>query len=81
LHSPGAFAIFALNQELAIDDTGRVRLPDDFIAHAGLVENVTFVGFGRKFEIWDTARFQPVLQQRMAAAAEEERRQEEEDEA
>jgi MraZ protein len=70
-----AFALLAMSQLLAVDDTGRMRLPDDFIAHAGLAENVTFVGVGRKFEIWDTARFQPVLQDRLAAAREEEKRQ------
>ncbi len=70
-----AFALLSMSQELAIDETGRVRLPDEFIAHAGLVESITFVGIGRKFEIWDTARFAPVLQQRIAAAQEDEKRQ------
>ena len=67
-HNTDAFALLSLSQELAIDDTGRVRLPDDFIAHAGLTENVTFVGMGRKFEIWDTARFAPVCEQWTADA-------------
>jgi MraZ protein len=67
-HDTTAFALLSLSQELAIDETGRVRLPDDFIVHAGLLENVTFVGMGRKFEIWDSARFAPVLQERLAAA-------------
>jgi MraZ protein len=67
-HSSSAFALLSLSQELAIDETGRVRLPDDFIAHAGLAENVTFVGMGRKFEIWDTVRFAPVCKQWLADA-------------
>lgn len=61
--------LLSLTQELTIDDTGRVRLPDDFIAHAGLSENITFVGMSSKFEIWDTARYAPVFQERRAAAA------------
>ena len=67
-HSSSAFALLSLSQELAIDETGRVRLPDDFIAHAGLVESITFVGMGRKFEIWDTARFAPVCEEWTADA-------------
>jgi MraZ protein len=68
-HDVRAFALLSLSQELAIDETGRVRLPDAFIAHAGLEEQITFVGMGRKFEIWDTERFAPVLEKRLAAAA------------
>lgn len=67
-HDVKAFSVLAMTQSLALDETGRVRLPDSFIAHAGLVENVTFVGMGRKFEIWDTARFAPVLSERLASA-------------
>ena len=74
-HDSAAFALLALSQELAIDDTGRVRIPDDFIAHAGLTETVTFIGIGRRFEIWDSARFEPVLRERTAAAVEQQRRQ------
>ena len=67
-HSSSAFALLSLSQELAIDETGRVRLPDDFIAHAGLAGNVIFVGMGRKFEIWDTSRFAPVCKEWTADA-------------
>jgi MraZ protein len=67
-HDVKAFSVLAMTQLLALDETGRVRLPDALIAHAGLVENVTFVGMGRKFEIWDTQRFAPVLNERLASA-------------
>ncbi|HEY2444420.1 MAG TPA: hypothetical protein VGI20_01605 [Rhizomicrobium sp.] len=67
-HDVKAFSVLAMTQLLALDETGRVRLPDALIAHAGLAENVTFVGMGRKFEIWDTERFAPVLNERIAAA-------------
>ncbi len=63
-----AFAVLAMTQPLAIDETGRVRLPDSFIVHAGLKENVTFVGLGRKFQIWDKERFDSILQERLARA-------------
>lgn len=74
-HDTAAFALLALSHELGIDDTGRVRIPDEFIAHAGLTENVTFIGIGRRFEIWDAARFEPVLRERIAAAMEQQKRQ------
>jgi len=67
-HDVKAFSVLAMTQLLALDETGRVRLPDAFIAHAGLTENITFVGMGRKFEIWDTERFAPVLNERLASA-------------
>ena len=69
-HDTEAFSLLSLSQELAIDDTGRVRLPDDFIAYAGLKEGVTFVGLGIKFEIWDSARFAQVREERTAIARE-----------
>lgn len=68
LHDVDAFSLLSMSQDLAIDETGRVRLPDSFIAHAGLGEHITFVGMGRKFEIWDSASFAPVCEERRAAA-------------
>ncbi|HEY1613244.1 MAG TPA: hypothetical protein VGF97_06075 [Rhizomicrobium sp.] len=62
------FAILAMTQLLAIDETGRVRLPDSLIEHAGLKETVTFVGMGRKFQVWDQERFAAVLNERLARA-------------
>lgn len=37
--------------QLQFDNNGRVRLPDDLIAYAGLTDKVAFVGMGRKFQI------------------------------
>ena len=55
-HDDEAFDIYAETEALPLDDNGRVRLPDSLIAYAQLGENVTFVGMGEKFEIWDSAR-------------------------
>lgn len=35
------------------DENGRVRLPEDFIAHANLKDRVVFVGRGDRFHIWE----------------------------
>jgi len=63
-----AYSVFAMTELLAFDDNGRVRLPDDFIAHAGLGETVKFVGMRDKFEIWDPARLVAVNDERLANA-------------
>lgn len=62
------FAILSMTQLLAHDENGRVRLPEEFIAHAGLKDKVTFVGMGRKFQIWESDRFAPIQAERLARA-------------
>ena len=46
---------------LSFDDEGRVRLPDELIAYAGLKDRVLFNGAIDIFEIWDPEIFAPVL--------------------
>lgn len=48
-----ATAIFAEARQLAFDGDGRVMLPEDLAAFAGLEEQAAFVGMGRKFQIWN----------------------------
>ena len=45
--------IFGESEKLSFDSTGRVSLPAKFREHAGLSGKITFVGRGRKFELWD----------------------------
>jgi len=44
--------IFADSRPLAWDPEGRVVLPEDLIAHAGIGEAAAFVGTGRTFQLW-----------------------------
>ncbi len=67
-HDDKVFAVLSMSQLLPRDENGRVRLPDEFIAHAGLKDRVTFVGMGRKFQIWDTDRFAPIQAERLKRA-------------
>ncbi len=67
-HDAQAQAVLSASRLLSFDDEGRVRLPDDFIAHAGLSDRVTFVGMGRKFQIWEPDQFAPVEQARIERA-------------
>ncbi|MEP3653591.1 MAG: division/cell wall cluster transcriptional repressor MraZ [Litorimonas sp.] len=47
--------IFGESERLSFDSTGRISLPSKFKDHAALSGKVTFVGRGRKFEVWDEA--------------------------
>lgn len=46
-------AIFAESRRLSFDATGRITLPRDLADYAGLSKQATFVGLGRRFEVWD----------------------------
>jgi len=45
--------IFGESEKLGFDSTGRIGLPAKFRDHAGLSRKITFVGRGRRFEVWD----------------------------
>jgi len=64
-----AFAVLSMTQNLPRDENGRVRLPDEMIAHAGLKERVTFIGMGNRFQIWDPDRFAAMRDERLKRAA------------
>ena len=56
-------ALFGLSEELKIDNDGRVILSDALIDHAQIKNEVTFVGLGEKFQIWEPLKFESYLQQ------------------
>jgi MraZ protein len=63
-----AQVIVGESQFLNFDDEGRVRLPDDLLAHAQIKDRVLFVGMNQKFQIWEPERFEPIRLQRIARA-------------
>jgi MraZ protein len=63
-----SFAVLSMTQALPLDENGRVRLPDDLIAHAGLKDRAVFVGMGSKFQIWEPGRFETVRAERLKQA-------------
>lgn len=67
-HDDKSFAILSNTQLLMPDENGRVRLPEELIAHAGLKDRVSFVGLGRKFQIWDVERFAGLRAEKLARA-------------
>tara|TARA_R110001592_G_scaffold27763_25_gene102931 strand:- start:11794 stop:12255 length:462 start_codon:yes stop_codon:yes gene_type:complete len=52
-----ATTIFGESVQLFCDGDGRIVLPADLIEAAGLDEHATFVGLGRKFQIWSPELF------------------------
>ena len=57
-----------MTQLLPLDENGRVRLPDELIAHAALKDSAVFVGMGSKFQIWEPARFEAMRAARLKEA-------------
>lgn len=53
-----ASMIVARARRLSIDGEGRIVLPPDLIAAAGIDERVAFVGRGARFQIWDPTAFE-----------------------
>ena len=50
-------ALYGDVQVLPIDQDGRIVLPEALRAHAGIGSQVTFVGLGSKFQMWEPGRF------------------------
>lgn len=49
--------LFADARPLAFDVTGRIVIPADLLAHAGITDTAVFVGRGNSFQIWNPAAF------------------------
>jgi MraZ protein len=52
-----SLALYGDVQLLPLDQDGRISLPEGLRAHAGLTTQVTFVGLGQKFQMWEPGRF------------------------
>ncbi|MDE1173432.1 MAG: division/cell wall cluster transcriptional repressor MraZ [Parvibaculaceae bacterium] len=44
--------------ELLFDSDGRIMLRDDLREHAGITDQISFVGLGRKFQIWEPGAYE-----------------------
>ena len=52
-HEDFVLALFGDACAVETDKEGRIMLPADLVAHAGLSENVTFIGTRNTFQIWE----------------------------
>lgn len=55
-----ASLIFADARQLPWDPEGRIVLPEDVLAHAGITEQAAFVGKGQTFQIWEPEAYRAV---------------------
>jgi MraZ protein len=65
-----ATAILAGASQLGFDTEGRVVLPSDFCDFASINGAATFVGIGRKFQIWNPERYEVHKENQLKLAAE-----------
>ncbi len=63
-----ATTILGGSSQLSFDPEGRVTLPVELKEFAGVGEQATFVGIGRKFQIWDPAVFAKHQEEQLAKA-------------
>jgi MraZ protein len=52
-HEDFVLALFGQACAMETDKEGRVMLPSNLVAHAGLTENVVFIGSRNTFQIWE----------------------------
>lgn len=50
-------AIFGSSHQLTFDPEGRIVIPEEMLAHAGITDSVKFVGLGQQFRIWEPNAF------------------------
>ncbi len=52
-----AATLFGESEILKIDGEGRIMVPDGIKTHTGITSEITFVGMGYKFQLWEPNRF------------------------
>ena len=60
-HDAYAAALLGTSEVLKLDGEGRAILSESLRNHAGISSEVTFVGLGTKFQIWQPDRFRAHL--------------------
>lgn len=60
---PLATALFGESEILKIDTDGRCVIPERLLEHAGITKEVTFVGLGLKFQMWEPDAFNTYREQ------------------
>ncbi len=54
-HDDLAASLYADAWPVEADREGRIVLPESLVEHAGLIDQVAFLGLGRTFQIWEPA--------------------------
>jgi MraZ protein len=58
--------LFADARQLPFDVTGRIVIPPDLLAHAGIAADAVFVGRGKSFQIWEPSAFDKMQSESLA---------------
>lgn len=58
-----ATALIGTSENLKVDSEGRIILTEHLKTFAGITSEVTFVGHGYKFQIWEPGRFRAHLEE------------------
>jgi MraZ protein len=56
-----AATLYGQSEILRLDGEGRIVVSEAIRAHAGITTAATFVGMGRKFQLWEPERFRAYL--------------------
>ncbi|NBN63363.1 division/cell wall cluster transcriptional repressor MraZ [Microvirga tunisiensis] len=56
-HDALAFALFGASETPKVDAEGRIVLSDMIREQTGVTDQITFVGLGYKFQLWEPERF------------------------
>ncbi len=56
-----ATAILGGSTQIALDNDGRVILPENLLKKAGIKDTAVFIGKGSTFEIWNPAKFESYM--------------------
>ena len=54
-------ALYGTSELVKIDGEGRAILTEPLKGHAGIKDEIAFVGLGHKFQIWESGRFRAEL--------------------
>jgi MraZ protein len=73
-HDLFSTALLGTSEILKIDSEGRINLSESAKAFAGITAEVTFVGHGFKFQIWEPGRFRVHLAEARSLVREEAKR-------
>jgi len=66
-----ATVLLGKSTQLGFDPEGRIHLPKDYLDHAGIDEQATFVGLGNKFQIWNPAAYEAHYEKQLEIARKE----------
>ena len=58
-----SMALNGTSEVLKVDPEGRIQLGEALRQHAGIIDAVTFVGHGHKFQLWEPRAFSSHLEQ------------------